>query len=179
MLSADNTALLIIDIQEKLFRVMHNQEALQEKAITIIQGAQMLDLPVLLTEQYPKGLGQTIPEITQVLHTYEPIEKQTFSCCNNQDFLQALKQSGASQILVTGIETHVCIYQTVSQLLERDYHVEIVADAVTSRFPGDREIALERMQRDGARMTSVEMALFAMLQSAGDPRFKEISKLVK
>ncbi len=179
MFSADSAALLIIDIQERLFRVMHDREALQEKAVTLIQGAQLLDLPVILTEQYPKGLGQTIPAITQVLNTYEPVEKQTFSCCNNRDFLQALEKSGAEQVLVAGIETHVCIHQTVSQLLERDYHVEVVADAVTSRFPLDREIALQRMRDDGARLTTVEMALFSMLQSAGNPRFKEISKLVK
>jgi len=179
MLSADSTALLIIDIQERLFRVMHDREMMQKKAVTLIQGAQMLDLPVILTEQYPKGLGQTIPAITHVLNAYEPIEKQTFSCCNNHDFLQALEKSGVKQVLVAGIETHVCIYQTVSQLLERDYHVEVLADAVTSRFHGDREVALQRMRDDGACLTTVEMALFAMLQTAGDPHFKEISKLVK
>lgn len=179
MLSADSTALLVIDIQDKLFRVMHEKEGLKQNATRLVEGAQILGLSVILTEQYPKGLGETIKDITQVLHEYAPIEKQTFSCCNNPNFMRALEQSGSKQILVAGIETHVCIYQTVSQLLERGYEVEIVSDAISSRFPGDRDVALQRMRDDGARLTTVEMALFAMLQSAEDPRFKSISKLIK
>ncbi len=179
MIHRNDTALLVIDIQDKLARVMHDQETLLDKVPRLIQGAQIIGLPIIVTEQYPKGLGTTVQEIVAVLESYDPLEKRVFGCCDDTGFVEMLEQSDCKNILVCGIETHVCIYQTVSQLLDGHYHVEVVADAVDSRTPFDKKIGLERMQNQGACLTTVEMALFELQQVAQGAQFKAISNLVK
>lgn len=179
MIQKHNTALLVIDVQEKLFPVMHDKQTLLEKVRRIIQGVQILDMPVILTEQYPKGLGTTVDELIQVLDTYSPIEKKVFGCCADAGFVEVLEQTKGDNILVSGIEAHVCVYQTVVQLLERGYHVEVVADAVDSRFPLDKRTALQKVRDLGGLLTTVEMVLFELQQIAQGEQFKALSRLIK
>lgn len=179
MIQKQDTVLLVIDVQEKLVNVMHDRESLVNKLDRLIRGSRILQLPVLLTEQYPRGLGPTIPEIAELLDPCVPIEKREFSCCDNAGFGNALEQTGRNTILVSGIEAHVCVYQTVAQLLDQGYQVEVVADAVDSRFSMDKQIALQKMRDLGARLTTVEMTLFELQQVARGDTFKALSKLIK
>jgi len=178
VLNAESTALVVIDIQVALARVMHEKDRLIENARKLIQGAKVLGLPIIVTEQYPKGLGRTVPEIAELIDA-KPIEKTAFSCCGEAAFVEAVEKLGRSQLVLCGIETHVCVYQTASGLAERGYEVEVAADGVSSRTVSNKLIGLDRMKDAGARLTSVEMALFELLEVAGGDAFKEIIKIVK
>ena len=180
MLTPDNTVLLVIDVQGKLAQLMHRKESLFASLEKIIRGAQVLELPIIWTEQVPEKLGPTLPEIARLLATMSgPISKASFSCCGHPPFMQELEALNRRQVLVTGIETHICIYQTTLDLLERGYEVQVVADAVSSRTAENRELGLERTKDAGARLTSTEMALFELLRVAAGPQFKEINRIVK
>jgi nicotinamidase-related amidase len=179
MLAVEDCVLVVIDIQGKLAQLMYQKEALFENAQKLIKGAQILEIRVIVTEQYPQGLGPTIPEITALLPHFRPLPKVAFSCCNDEGFQQQLLAVNRRQIMICGIEAHVCIYQTAVDLLAAGYEVEVVADAVSSRTAENREIALQRMRDEGVKITSVEMALFELLQVAEGPKFKEISRIVK
>ena len=179
MLSTDDTALVIIDVQGKLATLMHEREELYRNLQMLIRGARILALPVLWVEQYPEGLGPTIPEVAELLADQEPLPKTCFSACGLTEFQQRLAHSGRRQVLVAGIETHICVHQTARDLLDAGYHVEVVADAVSSRTAENRQVGLDRMVRAGANLTSVETALFELLREAGTPQFKEIARLVK
>lgn len=179
MLSIDTCALLVIDIQEKLTKVIYDREKLIDNNLKIIKGAKELGVPVLLTEQYPKGLGLTIPELAEEMEDIERLEKLTFSCCGENNFTEALEKSGRKQILVTGIETHVCVYQTVADLLEKGYEVHLVADCVSSREKANRNFAIRKMKTMGAQITTAEMCLFELMKTAKHPCFKAISNIVK
>lgn len=179
MLSRENTALIVIDVQERIANVMHEKEFLIDRLQRLIRGARVLEIPILLTEQYPKGLGATVNALRNVLDEYHPIEKIAFSCCNDEKFMAALEDLKCRNLLVCGIETHVCIYQTVMQLLEQEYHIEIVTDAVSSRHLYNKELALEKLRDYGADLTSVEMALFELQEIASGDRFKKISGIIK
>jgi nicotinamidase-related amidase len=178
MLNTDSTALIVIDIQVALTRVMHEKDRLIDKARRLVQGANALGLPIILTEQYPKGLGHTIPEIAELIEP-EPVEKTAFSCCGEEAFVAAVEALGRRQLLLCGIETHVCVYQTARELAERGYEVEVVADAVSSRTIGNKLIGLDRIKASGAKLTTVEMALFELLKVAGGDAFKQVVKIVK
>ncbi|MCB9077418.1 MAG: hydrolase [Anaerolineaceae bacterium] len=179
MLSIDNTILLVIDVQGKLAELMDNKEALFANLQRIIQGAKVLDLPIVVTEQVPEKLGPTRPEIGQYLAGIEPVAKRTFSCCGDDDFMSQLAALNRKQILMTGIETHICVYQTAIDLLEQGYEVQMVTDAVSSRTPENRQLGLERIKEAGASLTSTEMALFELLRVAEGSKFKTISNIVK
>ena len=179
MLTPSNTALVIVDVQEKLVAAMAEKTSLVANLRTVIRGARILNLPVLWVEQYPQGLGCTIPELGGLLEGLEPQSKNCFSACGLQEFVEALESTGRQQVLLVGLETHVCVYQTAIHLLESGYHVEVVGDAVSSRTPENKKLGLRRMERAGAEITSVEMALFELLGRADRPEFKEISKLVR
>jgi nicotinamidase-related amidase len=178
MLDKDNAALVVIDVQGKLAALMHDRENFYRNVVRMIKGAEVLELPVLWTEQLPDKLGETQPEIRQHL-TGEPLVKDTFSCCGDAGFLDRLKAAGRKQILVTGMETHVCVYQTVMDLLRDGFEVHLVADAVSSRSAYNREVGLQVMRDAGAKMTTVEMALFEMLVVARGEQFKQIIQIVK
>ena len=178
-LKRDNTALIVIDVQGKLAQLMHNKEELYANLVRMIEGARVLDLPILWTEQYPQGLGETDPEIAAHLAGLTPLVKDTFSCCGDSNFMDALNRTGRRQLLVTGIEAHVCVYQTTSELLQTDYQVEVVADAVSSRTEQNKRIGLERMQAKGAGVVSTEMCLLELLQVAKGDAFKQILKIIK
>ncbi len=180
MLNIDNTALLVIDIQGKLAQLMYQKEVLFANAQRMIKGAQILDIPIIWTEQVPEKLGPTLPEISQLLvGSATPISKSSFSCCGHQPFMEAFKVLNRHQVLMTGIETHICIYQTALDLLNLGYEVQVVTDAVSSRVLENKQIGLERMKAAGAILTSTEMALFELLQVAEGAKFKEIAKIVK
>ena len=179
MLKLEDTVLVVIDVQGKLAHLMHEKEELFKNVRVIIQGAQILEVPILLTEQYPQGLGPTIPEIAELLGETEPIEKTAFSCCGEKTFNEAFANLGRRQALLVGIETHVCVWQTVYDLLESEYEVHVAADAVSSRNPVNKDIGLQRMRGAGAKITCVESALFELMRVAEGPQFKAVSKLLK
>ena len=179
MMTKNNTILHIIDVKERIFDVMHNKEFLKENMVRFLKGIQILNIPVIWIEQYPKGLGHTIPELSELMPDQQPLEKMCFSSCNQPDFLNEMKSTGKNTVLVMGIETHVCIYQTVKGLLARGFEVEVVADAVSSRTEKNYELGLRKMESIGAKLTSVEMALFELLKESGTDEFKQISRLVK
>ncbi|MFA5628658.1 MAG: hydrolase [Dehalococcoidales bacterium] len=179
MLNIDNTVLLVIDIQEKLHSVIYQKENLTDNVLKLVQGANVLELPIILTEQYPKGLGGTIPEVMQSLAGVCPIEKTEFSCCANENFKNVLSSLGRKQVLVCGIECHICVYQTALALKEAGYEVQAVADAVSSRTPENKEIGINLMRQKGITITGTETALFELLKVAGGEKFKAISRIVK
>ena len=179
MLKKENTTLLIIDIQGNLAHLMHGKELLFKNVQKLIKGIQILGIPILWVEQNPQGLGPTIPEIADILSNIQPISKMSFSSCRNDDFLQALNALNRKQVLVAGIEAHVCVYQTAADIVDIGYEVQVVTDAVSSRNVENKEIGLQRMRDSGVSLTSVETALFELLKVAEGEPFKEILKIVK
>jgi len=179
MLTTDNSVLLVIDVQEKVFRAINQKERLLDNLQRLIKGIKVLEIPILLTEQYPQGLGTTIPEIAQLLLDSKPIPKICFSCCGDTGFLQELKKLNRKQVLIAGIESHVCVYQTAADLIAADYEVHAVSDAIFSRTDQNRDIGLKMMTQLGAKLTSTEAALFELLKVAKGDKFKAISQIVK
>jgi nicotinamidase-related amidase len=170
---------VVIDIQEKLFPHMDGHEDLLKRCLTLLKGFNVLDIPILLTEQYPKGLGSTLPQITNELKGIAPVEKIAFSCCDEKNFKTRLEESGATQVIICGIEAHVCVLQTVIDLTQMGLVPVVVADCISSRNPLDKEIAIERMRAEGALITTSESILFELARVAGTEQFKKISNLVK
>ncbi len=179
MLTVENTAVIIIDMQAKLWNVMHEKEALLINMQKLVKGLQVLGVPIILTEQNPKGLGPTLPELTQLLPEVKPIPKFCFSCHQETNFKETIVNLNRKQLLIAGIETHICIYQTTLDLLKHGYEVQVIADAVSSRVPRNTEIALMRVQNEGAKLTTVELILYELLQTAENPKLKELLKVVK
>jgi len=179
MLSCADTVLLVVDIQEKLVRAMNAREELVLRAQQLVQGARVLNVPVLCTEQNPKGLGPTVPEIAAHMPGARPISKFSFGCCASEDFMRALQAAARRNVLIAGIETHVCVYQTAVELIAKGYRVEVVADACSSRTLQNKQTGLDKMRDAGAAMTSVETALFELLKVADGPLFKQILSIVK
>jgi nicotinamidase-related amidase len=179
MLNVEKTTLVIIDVQEKLSRVMHEKEKLFENLQKLIKGVQILEIPILVTEQNPNGLGPTVPELAPLLSDTKPIIKFSFSCCGEEPFIREIEKMNRKQILLTGIETHVCVYQTAIDLIEAGYEVHTVIDCVSSRTLENKNLALDKIKSEGSKLTSVEIALFELLRTAKSPNFKDLSKIVK
>lgn len=179
MLDSDNSVLVVVDIQGKLARIMHGKDELFDNARKMIRGAKVLRIPIIWVEQNPKGLGPTIPEIAVLLKGRIPISKMTFSCCGKREFVKELEALGRRQVLLVGIETHVCIYQTTMDLIAMHYEVQVVADAVSSRTEENKRIALTRIRDLGAGLTTTETALFELLKVAEGPRFRKLLEIVK
>lgn len=179
MLNKDNAVLVVIDVQGKLSTLMHKQERLFGNIIRMIEGAKVLGIPIIWTEQIPDKLGETAPEIKAALEGVELLTKTTFSCCGGPGFNEKLAGLGRKQILVTGIETHVCVYQTCMDLLKANYEVHLVKDAVSSRIKHNYRLGVEKIKDAGAQLTSVEMCLFEMLKVAEGDAFKQVIKIVK
>jgi len=171
--------LIAIDIQGNLAQAMFEKENLFASAVKIIRGARVFNLPVIATEQIPEKLGRTIPQIAEELNGSGIISKESFSCWGSDIFRQELEVHSRRQAIVLGIETHVCVYQTVLDLISHGYDVHVVADAVSSRTAENRAIGIARMQEAGAHITSTETVLFEILRSAADPKFRDIYKIVK
>ncbi len=179
MLTTDKAILVVIDMQGKLAQSMYGKEQLFENVQKIIKGAQILGLPLLLTEQNPKGLGPTIPEIGDLVPGVRRIPKLSFSCCGDESFSKELSGLQRRQVLLSGIEAHVCLYQTTVDLVGSGYEVHVLADAVSSRTADNKAIGLQKMRDAGASITSVETALFELLRAAEGPAFKQIISIVK
>lgn len=179
MLSIENTAAIIIDVQEKLWNVMHDKESLLENLQKLVKGLQVLGIPIIITEQNPDGLGPTVPSLMQLMPSIDPVPKFCFNCHHEEKFEQAIKDLGKRQILICGIEAHICVHQTTLDLLSHGYEVHLVADTVSSRVKTNRDITLMRLQSEGAKLATVEMVLYELLQTAENPKFKEILKVIK
>ena len=177
LMRPDDTALLVVDLQEKLLPLIDENECIVFNAQRLIRGAEVLGVPCAGTEQYPKGLGPTTAAIRERLESFE--EKLDFSCMECQTIFDAWKASERHKVLVCGIETHVCVQQTVLDLLANGFAVYVAVDAVGARHSIDHETALRRMEGGGAVLTTTEAALFEWCGRAGTDRFKEISRLIK
>ncbi len=179
MFTAETTALIVIDVQGKLARSMYNAEGMLQGITRAVQGAQILDIPVLYIEQYPQGLGPTLPEVSELLGDQAPLSKTTFDCCGNPEIVSAIAALNKPNLLVCGLEAHICVYQSVRSLISHGYDVEIITDAISSRTAENRSLGLARMQSAGARATSVEMCLFDLVQDAASPAFRQLLPLFK
>ncbi|MEI7491043.1 MAG: hydrolase [Bacteroidota bacterium] len=175
----DRSCLLVIDFQERIFPFIHENEKLLKNVPVLIQGLKIMELPVIVTEQYTKGLGVTVQPIADVLDGIQMIEKSTFSCCDEPRFNLELATSGKENVIIAGIEAHVCVLQTVIDLVSQGYQAVVVEDCISSRKPNDKARAIERMKNEGAIITTYESILFELLRSSGGESFKAISKLVK
>jgi len=179
-LARDDTALLIVDIQERLLPVVADAEGVLRQSLLVVRIARTLGLPVLLTEQYPKGLGRTVPELVDALgDAYRPVEKTSFSACGEDGVGDVLRATSVRNVLLLGIEAHVCVLQTALDLLDEGYGVFVVADAVSSRREENRALGLERMRQNGAQIVSTEMVLFELLRSSHDPNFRTLQNLIR
>jgi nicotinamidase-related amidase len=172
-------ALLVVDIQERLLPAIHERERVVENAVRLIKGAEVFRLPVLLTEQYKKGLGPSVREVAAAAAASAPIEKLTFSACGAAEVVQTMSSKGIADVVLCGIEAHVCVSQTCLDLVELGFRPFVVADAVSSRTPENCRIGLERMRAAGATIVSTEMILFELLEKAGTDEFKQVLGLVK
>jgi nicotinamidase-related amidase len=179
MLDIENSCLVVVDVQGKLAQLMHGKDALFKNIQILIQAAQILEIPVVWCQQCPNALGPTLPEIARLLTDSEPIDKAAFSCCGAEPFNAKLNELARDQIVLCGIETHVCIYQTAVDLLRKGFEVSVVADAVSSRTLENKQIALKKMAAENAKIYCTEMALFELLRTAEHPHFREIAKLIK
>ena len=179
LLDAEKSALMIIDIQEAFRSVIPDFPLLASRASTAVRGFQLLDRPVVITEQYPKGLGHTAEEIRLTLpDDFEFVEKSEFSGCLG-GIVEDLRSRGIGQVAVCGIEAHICVNQTVHGLLDQGFDVHILADAVASRTDENRAIALAKMSSSGAVLSSIEMALFELLRDSKHDKFREVQNLIK
>jgi nicotinamidase-related amidase len=178
-LDKEDTVLLIVDIQEKLAVVMTEKDKVVRNNMHLIELAKMIGMPVMVTEQYPRGLGATVKDIREALPFYRPIEKMTFDCCGQPPFLEELKEHNKRNVVLTGMETHICVLQTCIGLLKGGINVHIVQDAVCSRTKENWKTGVEFMREAGAVVTSTETVLFQLLKVAGTEEFKKISQRIK
>jgi isochorismate hydrolase len=179
LLDKNEVMLVIVDIQERLAAVMPDRQRVVDNCLHLIEVSKLLNIPLLLNEQYPKGLGPTVNDIREALHPYKPLEKLTFSCCRGGSFLEALEASGRKKVILAGMETHVCVLQTVTDLLKEGYPVHVVRDATCSRTLENFNAGSEFMRDAGAVITCTETVLFQLLEKAGTEEFKNISKRIK
>ncbi len=179
-ISAEDSVLIIIDVQEKLFAVVNEQDRLVRNLIKLIRTCKLLDIPIIITEQYPRGIGHTIEVIKQELgDAYCPIEKTSFSCFGCPEFERRLLELGRRTLLLTGIELHICVYQTAIDALVRGYKPVVIYDATSSRLRPDYEVCLHRLLHKGVDVATTDMIIFELLKDASHPKFKDVLKIVK
>lgn len=180
LLNVDNALLLIIDIQEKLLKAQFNSEQVLKGASVLAEASNILGIPVITTEQYPKGLGHTVPELKEKLaENTVYFEKTNFGCCDEGGFNELLNGYNRKQIIVCGMESHVCVHQTVFALLNQGFEVHLVQDAVASRNEWEYKQGIKRMVSSGAIISCVEMVIFELLKTAKNPNFKAVQSLIK
>ena len=178
-LDRSRAALVVVDVQEAFRPAVLDFERVAASVSVLVRGARVLGLPTLVTEQYPQGLGRTVPEVSEHLDGVEPIEKVCFSAVQADGFSRALQEARRDQVVLCGIESHVCVNQTAEDLLADGVEVHVTQDAVTSRTADNRALGLHKMERSGATVTSVETALFELLRQAGTPEFKQVQALIR
>jgi nicotinamidase-related amidase len=179
LLDKNNTILVVLDLQEPFLRTIFERERVVANSVTLIKGARALGLPIVSTLQYPERMGDMVPEILDALPEDERIGKTTFSSCGVRTFTERVSWAGKRAALVCGVESHICVSQTVHDLLAAGYNVHVAADAVSSRTKANWKIGLDKMRQSGAIITSVEAALYEMLADSKSPEFKQILELVK
>ena len=180
ILNQEDSLMLIIDVQEKLLNVSFNRDLVKRRAISLAKASNILSLPTFVTEQYPKGLGNTIPEIRDALADNVTChEKNTFSALSGTDLLKRMLETDKKQVIIFGIETHICVHQTVIDLLKNGFEVTVVGDACGSRTAFEYMSALDNMKANGAKIKTTEMILFELVKGAKHPNFKEIQALIK
>ena len=178
-LKSSEAVLVIVDVQERLAKAMERREQVEAAIGVLIRTAKLHDIPIIMTQQYTKGLGPTVESLSAELDGVDPVEKIYFSCCGEEPFTRALDALSRRKVILTGMEAHVCVLQTALDLLDAGYTVHLPWDAVCSRFDGNRDAAMRFMERAGAVITSSETIAFQILEKAGTPEFKEISSLLK
>ena len=176
LINENDCAVLLIDIQEKLFNVAFNKDIIEKKSSVIVNTAKILNIPLYVTEQYPKGLGETVNGLKEGANVFE---KTDFNALNDLELFSSLKNQNKKQIIIFGIETHICVYQTVDALLSNGFEVVVVSDACGSRSEAEYISALNYMSKLGACIKTTEMLVFELLKSAKHPNFKEIQALIK
>lgn len=175
----EDSLLAVIDIQDRLASVMQRKDEVVKNCLHLIELATMKNIPVVVTEQYPKGLGRTVAEIQAALPAYRPVEKNAFNCCDEPSFLRELRSSGRRKVFLTGMETHICVLQTCIGLLKKGFTTHVVQDAVCSRTQENWSVGLGFMRDAGAVITCTETVLFQLLRVAGTEEFKKISQRIK
>jgi len=179
ILRAASAVAIIVDIQERLIPVIQEPERVIEQTLRLLTGCSVLNTPVIATEQYPKGLGPLAAEIREQVPSDLIFPKTTFSCCGSGEAMHFLSERACRQVILVGIEAHVCVLQTALDLVGHGYQVHVPFEATSSRCTECRDVALERMRQAGVTITSVESALLEMLEDAAKPEFKEILKIIK
>jgi isochorismate hydrolase len=179
LLSVDRSVLLVVDIQDAFAKHIHEMDRVITRSCVMIKAAQTLQLPVIVTEQYPDGLGETVAKVAEVLGQCTRYDKVAFSCCQDKAVKEALLATGRNQVLLVGIEAHVCILQTCYDLMALDLQPYVAVDAVSSRRPEDMRIAFDRLGNDNVVLTTTEAAIMEMTASSKHPAFREISKIIK
>ncbi len=176
----DDSVLVIVDIQDKLFNVVLEKERLLKNVLKLVRVCKLLDIPIVITEQYPKGMGKTVQELVKELEThYKPIEKTSFSCFGSEAFENKLKELKRRVLLLVGIELHICVYQTAIDALTRGYRPVVIYDATSSRLKTDYEICLHRLLKHGVDISTTDMTIFELIRDASHPKFKDILRIVK
>lgn len=180
-LQADECALVVVDVQEKLLPPIFNKEALVRNSRLIVHAAKILHIPVLVTTQYAKGLGGTVPEISELVPDVQPIDKTEFSCFGKDEFCSAVKSlpGHRTTMLLCGMEAHICVMQTALAALDQGYVVHVASDAIGSRHEWNWQVGLERMQNAGAIISSTEMMIYELMRKSGTPQFKELLQYIK
>jgi nicotinamidase-related amidase len=178
-ITKENTTALFIDFQERLFPVMNEKETLLRNTRILLEGLKVLGIPVVFTQQYTKGLGETINELSSLVPDFNPIEKTDFSCFGAEDYRYFLQDQQSSQIILGGIEAHVCVMQTAVDLKEAGYSPIVITDCITSRSEISKISAIDRFRHENILMATTESILFELTRSAGSESFRAISKLVK
>ncbi|MHC4122351.1 MAG: hydrolase [Planctomycetota bacterium] len=179
MLDLQNCWLVVVDVQGKLAQLMYEKQVLFKNIEILIKASKLLKVPILWVQQVPKALGETVGQIAELLTGIEPIDKSSFSCCGDEKFNKRLNGLQRQQVLICGIESHVCVYQTAVDLLKSGKEVTVIADAVSSRSSNNKEIAIDKLKCAGIDISSVEMVLFELLRSCEHPKFKEVAELIK
>ncbi|RFF30603.1 hydrolase [Wenzhouxiangella sediminis] len=175
----ENALLVLVDVQGKLARLMHESEAMIRQQGVLIEGCKLLEVPIVWAEQLPDKLGPTVPELAGRLESYSPCAKGSFGCWGDDGLRQSIRDSGRDRILLAGIEAHVCVWQTAAALRAENHEVHLIADAVSSRSAFNRDIAFRRMEAAGVHLSNVEMVLFELMKDAGHPRFRDVTRLLK
>lgn len=179
MFTIDNSVMLLVDVQGQLAQLMYEKDKLFKSLELMIKGMKILNVPIIWMEQIPSKLGPTIGEVSCLMEGENPIEKFSFSCCREPKFMEKFKASGRNQVLLTGIETHICVFQTGYELLNKGYQVQVAADCVSSRTKENKDIGLQRLVQSGGQVTSIEMIFFELMREAKGDAFKQMVKLIK
>lgn len=179
LLRRDDVVLLVVDMQEKLLQRIHDHERIQRRLNVLVQGALALGVPLLYTEHYPTGLGPTEPKLKQLLNGVTCVEKETFSCVREPKLLKVLRDSERTQVVVAGIETHICILQTALDLVAEGFSVHCPTDAVGSRVAESKQVGLRRMEKHGVTVTTTESVLFELMERANTDAFRSVLPLLR